>query len=112
MGVTKNGICYDLSESPYWYEWRGFTYYFSSPSHLRKFASEVRSKELWLNDSFNRRFKFTFYVDSLADLNLYRQIETRGFRVVTNDGMEYTSPWQIVVCIDTQKMGVIPDGTI
>lgn len=112
MSVTKNGICYDLRESPYYYEWRGLIYYFSSAGHLKKFKSDVRKKELWLNDSFNKRFKFTFYVDVLADLQLYRQIETRGFRIITNDGMEYNSPWQVVVTIDTQRMGVIPYGTI
>ena len=112
MPLTKHGVCYNLEESPYFFEWRGLTYYFSSPHHLKKYKNEVRAKELWLNDSFNKRFKLTFYVETLADLNLYRQIESRGFRVVTNDGMVYNAPWEIVVTVDTLRMGVIPDGEV
>lgn len=94
--ITKNGICYDLSRSPYVCSVANWTYYFSSPSHMNKFKSNISSNRDWLNDSMSRRFKFTMSLDLLADLSLYRKIETRGFRVCCEmNGDVYECPESI-----------------
>lgn len=94
--ITKNGICYDLSRSPYVCSVANWTYYFSSPSHMNKFKSNISSNRDWLNDSMSRRFKFTMSLDLLADLSLYRKIETRGFRVCCDlNGDVYECPESI-----------------
>lgn len=94
--ITKNGICYDLSRSPYVCSVANWTYYFSSPSHMNKFKSNISSNRDWLNDSMSRRFKFTMSLDLLADLSLYRKTETRGFLVLDEmSGMVYECPENI-----------------
>lgn len=94
--ITKNGICYDLSRSPYVCSVANWTYYFSSPSHMNKFKSNISSNRDWLNDSMSRRFKFTMSLDLLADLSLYRKIETRGFLIINEStGVAYECPESI-----------------
>jgi hypothetical protein len=88
--ITKNGICYDLSRSPYVCSVANWTYYFSSPSHMNKFKSNISSNREWLNDSMKRRFKFDMDVELLADFSLYRKIETRGFLIINEStGVAY-----------------------
>ncbi len=105
--ISRNGVCYDLTATPYTYEWRDITYHFSSESHRRKFVDNVRAKEMWLNDSLSRRFKCTVDLPIVADIQLYTQVETRGFYIVTNDACEYTNPAQVYVSADLRPIGVI-----
>jgi len=104
--ITKSGVCYTLSDSPFTYEWRGITYFFSSESHRRRFMEKVRAKEEWLDDSLSRRFKCTVHLPILANIQLYTQIETRGFYIQTDDGMEYYNPESIYVEPNTAMMGI------
>lgn len=108
--ITSQGVCYDLEETPYRYEWRGITYCFSSIPHMNKFKREVRKRELWLNDSLSRRFGVTMRVDEVADIQLYRQVESRGFYVITNDGAEYKDPAHIVIMPNTLIIGIVNDN--
>ena len=94
-GMTSYGIVYDLKISPYREYRNGFIFYFSSPSHREKFMKEVRKREDWLNDSLSRRFKIEMHVNVLADIQLYRQIETRGFYIINELGEEFGESWQI-----------------
>lgn len=109
--LTKNGVCYDLPNSPFVYEWRGMAYFFSSRNHMEKFLREVRKREEWLNDSLSRRFKCTVYLPILADVQLYTQIETRGF-YISCKGTEYVSPSSIVIEANLEQIGVEEDGTL
>ena len=110
MALTRNGVCYNLQETPYTYEWRGITYHFSSPNHRAKFIRELKKKEMWLNDSLSRRFKVTVKMEILADIQLYTQVETRGFYIITNDQCEYTSPQQMLFTINQNLIGVVGNG--
>lgn len=104
--ITKSGVCYNLPDSPYTYTWRGITYFFSSDNHARKFMEKVRDKELWLNDSLSRRFKCTVHLPILANIQLYTQIETRGFYIQTDDGAEYHNPSSVYVEPNMAQIGV------
>lgn len=96
MTLTKNGICYDLKESPYFCFVGFYKFFFSSPAHLVKFRKGLEANRDWLNDSMSRRFKFTMSLDLLADLSLYRKTETRGFLVRDEmSGMVYECPENI-----------------
>lgn len=87
MTVSKYGVAYNLAESPYFYEMNFRTggvdclihFRFSSVSHRRKFIDTARNRIEWLNDSMSRRFRVTVRMDELAVLQLYQQVETRGF---------------------------------
>lgn len=104
--ISKNGVCYTLPDSPYTYEWRGMVYFFSSEPHRAKFIREVRKREEWLDDSLSRRFKCSVHLPILADVQLYAQVETRGFLIQTNDGAEYFSAPSIYVEANMQQIGV------
>ena len=96
MTLTKNGICYDLKNSPYFCYTDFFTFFFSSPAHLVKFRRELEANREWLNDSMTRRFKFNMCLDVLADFSLYRKIETRGFLIINEStGVVYECPESI-----------------
>lgn len=112
MPATRGGVYYDLRESPITYSWRGLTYFFSSENHRAKFIRDLRKKEMWLRDSLSRRFRVTVMLDEMAALQLYTQVETRGFLVVTDDQMEYTRSTDIVIATDKRVIGVIDYGTI
>lgn len=84
--TTRNGVAYDLEASPYMAEYLGHTFLFSSDLHRRNFVAKAQMKREWLNDSLSRRFKCIIKADLLAVLQLYTQIETRGFCVYDEEG--------------------------
>lgn len=83
--MTRNGIVYNLEESPYNYTLYGITYYFSSTNHKLKFMEEFKQNRIILELSLERRFGVEFNVKQLADLHLYSRIETRGFLIQLNE---------------------------
>lgn len=96
MSITKNGIAYDLKTTPYQCTWEAYTFYFSSPLHLKNFKKKLPIRTDWINDSLSRRFHFVMDVQILGVLQLYTQIETRGFRVVNAD-REFTCQKNIIL---------------
>ena len=86
--ISRNGVVYDLSVSSYRYTVGGLTYVFSSKLHLDKFKKKLRENRDIINYSLTRRFNMTVDVSQLADVVLYRKIETRGFLIVTGEGNE------------------------
>ena len=82
---TKNGIEYNLNASSYKCTWRNLEFFFSSPLHLKKFQDKMETRIEWLNDSMKRRFHFSVEVDYIAVIQLYCQVETRGFLIYDTD---------------------------
>lgn len=89
--LTRNGVCYDLTRSNFKTTVNGLTFVFSSRLHLEKFKKKLHENRDIVNYSLTRRFGFAVDVSQLADIVLYRKIETRGFLIVTNEGNEL---WQ------------------
>lgn len=89
--ITRNGICYDLSVSEYRATVNSTTYVFSSQLHLDKFLERLTDNREKVNKSLSKRFNIPVDVSALADMVLYKKIETRGFLIVTNEGQEL---WQ------------------
>lgn len=79
--ISPNGVCYDLSRSPYTAQYKDFTFAFSTPRNKRKFEDNVMARVEWLEDSLTRRFHFHVSLPMLAAFQLYDQIEKRGFYV-------------------------------
>lgn len=96
---TKNGVCYPIEESPFTAHRNGFTFFFSSMAHLTKFNDKVRERELWLNDSLSRRFKCFVDADILADIQLYEQIEKRGYYVEHESGESWRYGGMQIRCV-------------
>ena len=108
--LTPQGVCYDIEETPYIFEWQGVIWHFSSAPHMAKFRREVRKRELWLNDSLSRRFFASVHLELVADIQLYCQVETRGFFIETNDGAIYRDASEIAIYPNLLIIGIIPEN--
>ena len=86
--ISRNGVVYDLNVSSYRYTVGGLTYVFSSKLHLDKFKKKLKENRDIINYSLTKRFNIAVDVSQLADVVLYRKIETRGFLIVTGEGNE------------------------
>lgn len=86
--ISRNGVCYDLARSSYKTTVNGLTFVFSSKLHLDKFKNKLKENRDIVNYSLTRRFNLCVDVSQLADIVLYKKIETRGFLIVSNEGYE------------------------
>lgn len=86
--ISRNGVYYDLTMSMYRYKVGNLTFVFSSKLHLDKFKKKLKENRDIINYSLTKRFNIAVDVSQLADVVLYRKIETRGFLIVTGEGNE------------------------
>lgn len=91
MGLSRNGIAYDLNISPYRlevpYEKEGvtLTYVFSSELYKRNFYNRFLENREEIGASLSKRFGFKIENDILCDLTLYGKIEKRGFLILRGE---------------------------
>ena len=89
MGLTRNGIAYNLKESPYRLEvpYKGYSllYVFSAERYKKKFYDEFIENREKISESLSKRFGFQVHNDLLSDLRLYVAIEKRGFLVMKDE---------------------------
>lgn len=99
--LTRNGIAYNLHESPYQevveYEEDksslfGIEYVFSSELYRNKFNNEMINHRKKINNSLSNRFGFRIVNPVISDIHLYSKIEKRGF-LIRVDGVN-------VECLD------------
>lgn len=83
---TKDGVFYELSDSPYRALYGDYTFHFSSRKHQESFLDKLSVRVEWLCDSFSKRFKFEIDARLIAVFQLYFQVETRGCYVKMADG--------------------------
>ena len=83
--ISRDGIIYDFTKSHYRHTLNGVTFVFSSQLHLDKFKDRFESNRKTINTSLSKRFNFSINVPTLADIVLYRKIETRGFLIEVKD---------------------------
>lgn len=85
MRLTKAGVCYDLTNSPFSHtiEYDGQTvkYFFSSDNNVRRFKEKLEDNRSNINSSLSNRFKFVVEADLIADIRLYLNVESRGFYI-------------------------------
>lgn len=84
--ITRNGVCYNLKKSPYRMEDESLTFVFSSALHMEKFEKQRKAHRKKINESLTKRFGLAVDVSVLADVVLYKRIETRGFLIVCKEG--------------------------
>lgn len=83
--MSKLAICYDLAESPFAVKALGIEFRFSSNVHKKRFERELVKRDGWLSDSFTRRFHMDVQAEVLSVVQLYTQVENRGFYMVVGD---------------------------
>lgn len=97
----KSPVCYDLEESHYKAYHFGYMFHFSTVAHRDKFLLSCKNKVDWLNDSMSRRFHVPCSFARLALVQLYMQIEGRGFYIYDeHEAMVYRSPDDLKLVID------------
>lgn len=97
--LTKSGVCYQLEDSPFYYDYDEFRFYFSSNTHRNNFIKKLPIKRDWLIDSLSRRFHVAICCGLVAAFQLYTQVESRGFYVVRGNGRIYTKASDIVLTV-------------
>lgn len=88
---------YKLDETPYYFECENITYYFSSMLHFLKFRKLYISNRNEIFEKLSNRYKIYYKNNRLADIYLYVKIESRGFRIIDNKGVEYNWPTQVLL---------------
>ena len=95
---SKNGIWYTLADSPWnvvrFYDDVTLWFYFSSETHYNRFKREVEKCEQRMTYTMSKRIGCFIDMRIPAAIQLYRQVENRGFYVVDetkfSEAVEYT----------------------
>lgn len=99
--ITRNGVCYDLKNTPYVleieYGGAPVKYSFSSELYRGKFQERIKSNREKINSSLTNRFGMPIEFNMLADVNLYATVEKRGFCVRVND--------EVMTCLEKMRLG-------
>ena len=109
----KSPVCYNLDETDWEAVVDTYRFAFSTMAHRDKFLNEVDKKIQWLNHSMTKRFHVPCMFNRLAMIQLYMQIEGRGFRVIDESaGIVYRSPEGMTVYCDIAwNVEGVEDGT-
>lgn len=104
---TARGIYYNLDDTEYIFHYDDYKFYFSSSKYLEKFKNNyidyIKQETLKLNS----KYKCIFVIDNVLLINLYKSIETRGFKVdYKNIGID--SNYSVETIIDITKSNIIP----
>ena len=98
--LTRNGVAIDLAKSPYTFtemiNGDVVTFNFSSKLHLNNFLEKRKQNHQMIYNYIYKRFKFKHNCKLLADCNLYKKVETRGFYIKIND-KEFLCPNKLIL---------------
>lgn len=109
----KSPVCYNLDATDWEAVVDTYRFAFSTMAHRDKFLNEVDKKIQWLNHSMTKRFHVPCMFNRLAMIQLYMQIEGRGFLVTDEiEGIVYRSPEEMAVyCGIVYNVEGVEDGT-
>ena len=86
MGASRYGVWYDLDASPYSVYRHGMEFKFSSSTHAERFRLLVSEREEKMGRELARRVGCkSVDMDIPACIQLYRQLETRGFLILIGE---------------------------
>lgn len=89
--LTRNGIAYDLTVSPYktvvFYNNKkdSIIYTFSSNLNKERFLEKLSENRNYINGSLTKRFNIQIVCNKLCDIKLYSSVEKRGFLIETEE---------------------------
>lgn len=99
--MTRNGIEYNLSISPYTLEKNGLIFYFSSKRNLNTFEDTLTEFINLECEKLSKKYKLrisAYTYGSLVNILsvvLYKRIEKRGFLVLNTENEETPEPIKI-----------------
>lgn len=98
--LTRNGITYDLENSPYEivkeYSNNTIIYSFSSKLYTEKFKEKLEENRAKINQAMSKRYGLNISFNILSDIILYSKIEKRGFYLQLNE--------EIYTCLNNIKL--------
>lgn len=83
---SRKGIFYDLNVSEYRVTLNNITYVFSSELHRQKYNERVSENRKVFNSKLTKRYGIEIENNIMADLTLYKSVETRGYLVINGVG--------------------------
>jgi hypothetical protein len=95
-------IEYNLDISPY----KAITitnwqFVFSSQNHLEKFHKRLIEEETRIINSLSKRFGFKIKnCINIASVNIYKQIEQRGFLIINDKGVKFKNITDVEIFLD------------
>lgn len=92
MKTTAKGICLNLNESEYFFNYKGLIFYFSSEFYKKKFVDNIQN--YIENETFKLQIRYNINIDFdvLFMISLYKKIEKRGFRVYDEENKKEITP--------------------
>lgn len=97
---TAKGICLNLNESDYFFNYKGIIFYFSSEFYKKKFVDNIQN--YIENETYKLQVKYNINlnIDVMLMISLYKKIEKRGFRIYdARNNKEITSSCGLVADI-------------
>lgn len=95
-----NKVYYNFSNTPYYYEYNRYTFYFSSEFNRDRFAERVESYVADQKLKLQSKYHCSVYATSVIMLDLYRKIEKRGFRITKPLGLDIKENYSISITVD------------
>ena len=89
---TRNGVYYDLPSSPHVFHWNGLFFHFSTVRHKERFIEGVLQRERQMTATMSKRIGCKVDMALPASVQFYRQVETRGFYIESEDGRSASCP--------------------
>ena len=77
-----------INESPFYFELNGINFYFSSEFNLRRFMDSWKSYIKEENTKFLNRYNVGVDLTLPLIFSLYKKIEKRGYKVLTNSNFK------------------------
>lgn len=78
---SRNGVYYNLEESPWRVSRHGMILYFSTETHYNRFLREIDKRERQMTSTMSNRIGCFVNMEVPACIQLYRQVEQRGFLI-------------------------------
>lgn len=93
----KSNVCYNLSKSEYYTEFKGYKFYFSSFFNTQRFTSKLIETIEKETLKLNAKYRTTINSDIVVALYLYQLIEKRGFYVIDYKGLPVSKNYEVVM---------------
>lgn len=92
MEQDQKVVYNNINESPYYFDYYNFRFYFSSSFYRRNFANRVEAYVREEKYKLINRYKIvnSKFLDTLNEvlyISLYKKIEKRGFRILINNSV-------------------------
>lgn len=95
--MTRGGVVYSLKDSPYVHHHCGLALHFSSKPHLMKFVERFPKRLENVIERMDRYFGVQGDFRLIALIDLYIDVETRGFHIVCQDGRVASCPAEVTL---------------